>query len=162
MRLPDLHRRLLSDALTSGTAYGLILAGCYAVQAHDLVCRISQDLDLATDTAAGMEEIVQALVSGLRDCGWGISITEVAPRMARLIATDPVTGERCELDILKEIFHKPPAVTDAGPVLSRDDAVGLKVRALHDRGFPRDVIDVHSARDLYATGELERLGDGAR
>jgi hypothetical protein len=36
--------------------------------------------------------------------------------------------------------------TDAGPTLSRDDAVGLKVRALHDRGFPRDVIDVFSAR----------------
>jgi hypothetical protein len=40
----------------------------------------------------------------------------------------------------------------------KDDAVGLKVRALHDRGFPRDVIDVFSARELYPIGELERLG----
>ncbi|WP_051927267.1 sensor histidine kinase [Streptomyces durhamensis] len=102
--------------------------------------------------------IVPALASGLQDAGWGMSITEIAPRMARLIATDPVTGEQCELDVLKEIFHRPPARSDAGPVLSRDDAVGLKVRALHDRGFPRDVIDVYSARDLYTTGELERLG----
>ncbi|MFF4402822.1 hypothetical protein [Streptomyces sp. NPDC001480] len=34
----------------------------------------------------------------------------------------------------------------------------LKVRALHDRGFPREVIDVFSARELYTLGKLERLG----
>ncbi|MFF4259755.1 hypothetical protein ACFY1L_52275 [Streptomyces sp. NPDC001663] len=39
-----------------------------------------------------------------------------------------------------------------------NDAVGLKVRALPDRGFPRDVIDVLSARGLYTVPELERLG----
>jgi hypothetical protein len=59
-----------------------VLAGGYAIQAHDLVSRVSQDLDLATNTAAGMDEIVQALAAGLRDSGWGISITEIAPRMA--------------------------------------------------------------------------------
>ncbi|MGW1564297.1 hypothetical protein ACWCQ1_48840 [Streptomyces sp. NPDC002144] len=36
--------------------------------------------------------------------------------------------------------------------------MGLKVRALHDRGFPRDVIDVFSARELYTIAELECLG----
>src|SRR5262249_32270202 len=59
---------------------------------------------------------------------------------------------------IREIFHKPPADTSAGPVLARDDAGGLKGRALHDCAFPRDVIDVYSARDLYTPGELERLG----
>ncbi|MER6187757.1 hypothetical protein [Streptomyces sp. NPDC001652] len=48
MRLPELHRRLLSDALDSGQAFRLVLAGGYAVQAHELVSRASQDLDLAT------------------------------------------------------------------------------------------------------------------
>jgi hypothetical protein len=158
MKLPDLHRRLLSDALQCGTTYGLVLAGGYAIQAHDLVSRISQDLDLATDAAADMTEIAQTLVSGLEEKGWAISVVEIAPRMARLVATDPVVNAHCEVDILKEIFHKPPAQTDAGPTLSRDDAVGLKVRALHDRGFPRDVIDIFSARDLYTAGEFERLG----
>ncbi|MBZ9641578.1 hypothetical protein K8369_19725, partial [Streptomyces sp. PSKA30] len=74
------------------------------------------------------------------------------------LATDATPGEACGLDTLKEICPRPPAQTDAGPTLSRDDAVGLKVRALHDRGFPRDVIDVFSARELYTIGELERLG----
>jgi hypothetical protein len=158
MKLPDLHRRLLADALACGSTYRLVLAGGYAIQAHELVSRVSQDLELATNATAGMDEIVRTLAAGLEDGGWGISVTEIAPRMARLIATDPMTGERCELDVPKEVFHKPPADTETGPVLSRDDAVGLKVRALRDRGFPRDVIDVYSARDLYTTGELERLG----
>lgn len=79
-------------------------------------------------------------------------------RQSNRTDSDTVTGEACEIDILKEIFHRPPTLTDAGPTLSRDDAVGLKVRALHDRGFPRDVIDVFSARELYTIGELERLG----
>ncbi|MEU5324121.1 nucleotidyl transferase AbiEii/AbiGii toxin family protein [Streptomyces sp. NPDC021056] len=158
MRLPELHRRLLSDALDSGQAYRLVLAGGYAVQAYELVSRASQDLDLATDAPADMAEITRAVTAGLQDKGWTIRTIEVAPRMARLLATDAVTGEACEIDILKEIFHRPPTLTDAGPTLSRDDAVGLKVRALHDRGFPRDVIDVFSARELYTIGELERLG----
>ncbi|MER5911911.1 nucleotidyl transferase AbiEii/AbiGii toxin family protein [Streptomyces sp. NPDC001982] len=157
MRLPELHRRLLSDALDSGHAYRLVLAGGYAIQAHELVSRTSQDLDLATDAPQGMSEITRVVAAGLEAKGWEIRIVEVAPRMARLLATDVTTGAACELDILKEIFHRPPAHTDAGPTLSRDDAVGLKVRALHDRGFPRDVIDVFSARELYTIGELERL-----
>ncbi|MFF4805546.1 nucleotidyl transferase AbiEii/AbiGii toxin family protein [Streptomyces sp. NPDC001351] len=128
------------------------------MQAHELVSRASQDLDLATDAPAGMNEITDAVVAGLEERGWAIRTVEVAPRMSRPLATDTATDQSCELDILKEIFHKPPAQTESGPMLSRDDAVGLKVRALHDRGFPRDVIDVFSARELYTIAELERLG----
>ncbi|WP_461070680.1 hypothetical protein [Streptomyces pseudoechinosporeus] len=84
-----------------------------------------------------MNEITGIVADGLENKGWVIRVVEVAPRMARLLATDSATGAACELDILKEIFHRPPTLTDAGPTLSRDDAVGLKVRALHDRGFPR-------------------------
>ncbi|MER8009594.1 nucleotidyl transferase AbiEii/AbiGii toxin family protein [Streptomyces sp. NPDC094149] len=158
MKLPDLHRRLLSDALESGQAYRLVLAGGYAIQAYELVSRASQDVDLATDAPADMTEITGVVAAGLAERGWTIRVVEIAPRMSRLLATETVTGASCEIDILKEIFHRPPTRTEAGPTLSRDDAVGLKVRALHDRGFPRDVIDVFSARELYAIAELEHLG----
>lgn len=158
MRLPELHLRLLRDVLDSGRAYRLVLAGGYAIQAHELVSRISQDLDLATDAPQDMDEITGVVAAGLEARGWRIHVVEVAPRMARLVATDAATGEACELDLLKEIFHRPPTQTEAGLTLSRDDAVGLKVRALHDRGFPRDVIDVFSARELYTTTDLEHLG----
>jgi hypothetical protein len=114
------------------------------------------------DAPAGMNEITGVVAADLEDKGWTVRIVEIAPRMSRLLATDTATGAFCELDILKEIFHKPPTQTESGPPLSRDDAVGLKVRALHDCGFPRDVIDVFSARELYTITELERLGGAAR
>jgi hypothetical protein len=34
----------------------------------------------------------------------------------------------------------------------------MSVRALGDRGLPRDVIDVYAARHLYSAVELEQLG----
>ena len=57
-------------------------------------------------------------------------IIGVDRRSARMTATDPATGEQCELDILKEVFNQPPAVTAYGPVLDLEDAVGGKVCAL--------------------------------
>ncbi|MFI2452576.1 nucleotidyl transferase AbiEii/AbiGii toxin family protein [Streptomyces sp. NPDC019539] len=62
-----------------------------------------------------------------------------------VLVTDPDTGEECEVDVLKEAFWAPPAQTPYGPVLSLDDVIGTKVRALADRGTVRDFIDVQAA-----------------
>jgi hypothetical protein len=43
-----------------------------------------------------------------------------------MTAADPDTGEQCELDILREIFSRPPAVTPYGPVLALYDVIGTK------------------------------------
>ncbi|MGW2563379.1 nucleotidyl transferase AbiEii/AbiGii toxin family protein [Streptomyces sp. NPDC001514] len=158
MRLPALHQQLLADALEAGAPHGLVLAGGYAVQAHRLVSRVSQDLDFATTNPAGMDVIVAHLVQALTEKGWQLSVVEVTPRMSRLRVTDPGSEETVELDVLKEIFSRPPEESEVGPVLSRDDTIGLKTRAVHDRGFPRDFLDVFSARHLYTTTDLERLG----
>jgi len=43
--------------------------------------------------------------------------------------------------------------------LAIDDAIGLKVRALHERTTHRDFIDVRAATNAgYSRGDLERLG----
>jgi hypothetical protein len=42
--------------------YGLAVAGGYAIKAHGLVERPSEDIDFATGTAVPMEEIVAASV----------------------------------------------------------------------------------------------------
>lgn len=49
MNLSTLHYRLLADVLAIGTPYPLAITGGYAVQAHGLVERLSQDLDVATE-----------------------------------------------------------------------------------------------------------------
>ncbi|WP_327354013.1 nucleotidyl transferase AbiEii/AbiGii toxin family protein [Streptomyces sp. NBC_01304] len=158
MRMPELHRRLLADAFEVGGVFGLALMGGYAVQAHGVVSRPSQDLDFATQDPAPIEDIVEVLTAGLGKRGWRISNVSVTPRLARLLATDPVTEASCEVDLLKEVLWRPPVVMDVGPVIDIADVVATKMRALGDRGLPRDAIDVHAMSADHPMAELERLG----
>lgn len=84
MNLSDLHRRLLSDVLAIGTPYPLVITGGYAVQAHGLVDRLSQDLDVATENPAPMAEITRSLIAGLAERGWRVREVGVDPLSGRL------------------------------------------------------------------------------
>ncbi|MFJ9945177.1 nucleotidyl transferase AbiEii/AbiGii toxin family protein [Streptomyces erythrochromogenes] len=159
MKLSDLHRRLLTAVIDIGTPYPLVITGGYAVQAHGLVQRLSQDLDVATENPAPMAEIAASLEHGLASRGWQVRVIDVDPLSARLMAADPDTGEECEVDVLKEHFWTSPVQTEYGPVLAFDSVVGTKVRALADRGAVRDLIDVHAASRHRTLRELERLGE---
>ncbi|MDX3458506.1 hypothetical protein PV396_42345 [Streptomyces sp. ME02-8801-2C] len=90
--LPDLpahHRRLLSDTLDLGRPYGLALMGSYAIQAHGIGHRPSQDLDFATTHPTALPQIADHLTQGLSARGWRISAVHTAPLKARFLATDP-------------------------------------------------------------------------
>ncbi|MET9850873.1 nucleotidyl transferase AbiEii/AbiGii toxin family protein [Streptomyces ossamyceticus] len=158
MKLTPLHERLLADILDLGSPYPLVLTGGYAVQAHGLVERFSRDLDVATENPAPMEEIVASLTAGLCARGWQTTHVQTDPLSGRFLVTDLDTGEECEVDVLKEAFWAPPAQTPYGPVLSLDDVIGTKVRALADRGTVRDLIDVQAASRHRSTADLESLG----
>jgi Nucleotidyl transferase AbiEii toxin, Type IV TA system len=158
MNLTDLHRRLLRDVLEIGVAHGFVITGGYAVQAHGLVNRLSRDLDVATQSPAQMEAIAAALADELSVRGWQVRKIEADPLSARMMIIDPVTGESCEVDMLKEAFYHPPQTTEYGPVLALEDVIGTKVRALADRGAARDLIDVRAASSLFSTADLENLG----
>jgi hypothetical protein len=158
MNLNALHRRLMQDVLEVGNSLPLVITGGYAIQAHQLVDRLSRDIDVATDSGIPMEDITATVVAGLTGRGWEMSIIGVDPRSARMMATDPATGEQCELDILREVFSQIPETTPYGPVLALYDVIGTKVRALAGRGLPRDLIDIHAASQLCSNTELESLG----
>jgi hypothetical protein len=158
VKLPPLHERLLADILDLGSPYPLVLTGGYAVQAHGLVQRFSRDLDVATENPAPMQEIVASLTAGLAERGWRTTHVQTDPLSGRFLVTDVVTGEECEVDVLKEAFWAPPAQTPYGPVLSLDDVIGTKVRALADRGAVRDLIDVQAASRHRSLADLETLG----
>ncbi|MEU6619451.1 nucleotidyl transferase AbiEii/AbiGii toxin family protein [Streptomyces litmocidini] len=158
MNLTELHRRLLPDVLAVGDVYPLVLTGGYAVQAHGLVDRLSKDLRVATENPEPMEEIAATVRAGLEQLGWQLRGSETDPLSARLIVTDTATGEECEVDVLKEALWRPPVKTEHGLVLSLEDVVGTKVRALADRGLARDLIDVRAAADRWSHIELEELG----
>ncbi|MEU6194118.1 nucleotidyl transferase AbiEii/AbiGii toxin family protein [Streptomyces sp. NPDC047061] len=158
MKATDLHRRLLADLLSVGTPYPLALTGGYAAQAHGLVERLSQDLDVATENPSAMEGIADTVAAGLRERGWDVRTLETDPLSARLMVTDAASGEECEVDVLKEALWRPLVQTELGLTLSLEDVVGTKVRALADRGLARDLIDVHAAADRWSRLDLEDLG----
>jgi hypothetical protein len=158
MNLNALHRRLLQDVLEIGNAFPFVITGGYAVQAHGLVDRLSRDIDVATNSSIPMTSLADHLVAGLIGRGWQVRVIGVDPISARFMVTDPGTSEDCEVDILKEGFNRPPESTPWGPVLALDDVIGTKVRALADRGYPRDLVDIHAAARIRSQGELESLG----
>ena len=108
-------------------------------------------------SALPLDVITDRLASVYCGAGYDVQVIETAPTMARFEVNDG--DQRCEVDLLKAGIQ-PPVRLDIGPVLALDDAVGLKVGALHDRGTHRDFIDVHAAhiRGGYSLHELERLG----
>lgn len=153
--MDTLHRRLLRVGFAAGDDLGLVLAGGYAMCAHELVNRPSQDIDFATATALPLPTVVARLSDAYRAAGFTARIVEVTPRMARILVADDTAS--CEVDLLKEAIG-PPARLAIGPVLAFDDAVGLKMRALHDRAAHRDYIDVRAAHERLSWNELEQLG----
>ncbi|WP_320065941.1 nucleotidyl transferase AbiEii/AbiGii toxin family protein [Micromonospora sp. RTGN7] len=150
-----LHRRLLKVGFDAGDDLGLVLAGGYAMWAHELVNRPSQDIDFATASTLPLSTVVRRLADAYEDAGFSAQVVEANPRMARMIVSDDAAS--CEVDLLKEALG-PPARLSIGPVLAFEDAVGLKVRALHDRAAHRDYIDIHAANSRLGWTELEALG----
>jgi hypothetical protein len=117
MNLNDLHRRLLQDVLEIGNALPLVITGGYAVQAHRIVDRFSRDIDMATDSTVAMETIVATVVEGLAERGWRVEVIGVDPHGARMMTTDPDSGEQCELDV-HEISSTSTPRPGFGPLLN--------------------------------------------
>ncbi|MGW3203886.1 nucleotidyl transferase AbiEii/AbiGii toxin family protein [Streptomyces sp. NPDC001135] len=158
MNVPEPHHRLLADVVTAGGAYGLVLAGGYALQAHGLVRRPHGNLDFATESSEGMDRIAAAVGATLEARGRQVRAGAVATLTAQLTVTDPPTGEPCALALHKEAFWQPPELTEYGPALSLEDAVGTKIRALYDRGAAVDLIDARAAAARFSLPDLEELG----
>ncbi|GAA3846444.1 hypothetical protein GCM10022226_82520 [Sphaerisporangium flaviroseum] len=158
MEMPPFHQRILSAALGVCDAHGLVLAGGYAMRAHGLVERPSQDLDFATVAFTPLEEITEDLAKALERDGLRVEHQRDSPRLARLTVSDPVTEQTAAVDLMKEPLQRPAVDMEICPVAGIDDVVGMKVGALCGRALPRDFIDVVSVADRYGFPDLERLG----
>jgi hypothetical protein len=150
------HGRLLQAVLPVCAEYGLALAGGYAIKAHGLVDRPSDDIDLATAANAPVAEIMTALAGAYRDCGYEVQVLDIDARKGHLLVTLPLGGTY-RVDVLKEPLNHPFAMMESGPVIGLADAVALKMSALHDRVMPRDLLDVHGASAHFSGPELISL-----
>ncbi|HZI73791.1 MAG TPA: nucleotidyl transferase AbiEii/AbiGii toxin family protein, partial [Gemmatimonadales bacterium] len=116
--------------------YGLALAGGYAIKAHGLVTRPSDDVDFATGHGAPVEEITEALADAYRRAGFEVQVLRASGRKGHLDVELP-SGAAYRVDVLKEPLNHSPTMMSFVPVLALADAVALKVGALHDRGLLR-------------------------
>lgn len=145
---------MMEIGFTAGARFGLALAGGYAVQAHELVERPSKDVDFAYSRQTPISEIVDVLADAYRAAGYDVRMLGATERVARMYVDTPEGG--CEVDVLMEALQPPVRMT-LGPVVSFEDAVGLKVRALYGRSVHRDLIDVHAAHEHFGWQALEAL-----
>jgi hypothetical protein len=72
------HERLTGIALGVAAAYGFALAGGYAVQAHGILDRPSEDIDLFTawERRGEFSVAVDAVVGAYRSSGYGVEVLQ--------------------------------------------------------------------------------------
>jgi hypothetical protein len=156
------HRELARIGLAATQGYGFALAGGYALAAHDLVDRATEDVDLFTNHLDPDEftRAVEAISVAFTQAGHPVTVVRRAELYARVHVgqDDPV-----QVELAYDWRSENPARFDIGPVLDRDDVVAGKVLALWERQEARDYIDVHAAlaSGEYTEGDLLRLAQRA-
>ncbi|GAA1265257.1 nucleotidyl transferase AbiEii/AbiGii toxin family protein [Streptomyces javensis] len=144
--MDELHRRLIRiglDALAED--YGYALAGGYAVQAHHIVNRVSDDVDLFAPferASREMEQAAERITTAYEAAGYDVEQVHLTPTYTRLNVTDRAVGTQSKVELVAEFLHHSPVDSDLGPVLHRDDVAAGKTSALFTRAEVRDAIDV--------------------
>lgn len=149
-------------ALAELETFGFCLAGGYAVHAHGLVERPSEDIDLFTSRAhvAEFPQAVQTAVRAFEANGLSVNIELATDEFARLWVADASARSKVELGI--DWRAHPPMQLGIGAVLHIEDAVANKVCALFSRALVRDFVDVHAVAcsGQFAPADLLQLAVG--
>lgn len=142
--MDELQDELVRIGLTSLAGYGFALAGGYALQAHGVVDRMSEDVDLFTDRwdPDQFSHAVEAVVDAYRRHGLEVGVVRRAETFARLHVRDPSTGRLGEVDLAADYRGHEPDTLTIGPVLAEADAVASKVATVFSRGYARDYLDL--------------------
>jgi hypothetical protein len=154
--MDPVHLRLAEIGLRVAARYGFALAGGYAVQAHGILDRPSEDIDLFTawERRDDFATAVDAVVGGYRDAGYSVEVTQRFDTFSRLAVTDPAEPEHpYKVELAANWRALPPVMMDVGPVLHADDVLAGKMSALYTRAEPRDFLDIDAA---LTTGRYSR------
>lgn len=142
MNLTDLHRRLLADVLAVGDAYPLALTVGYAVQAHGLVDRLSQHLDVATENPDRMEDIaaVTSIISSRP------RVSQIRCRRLPLIFSAPSRprGPAPTTVSALTVRRAAPVLQPPGHLQQRPDPLSLGIRQIRVASRTRSVRSVAS------------------
>jgi len=154
-------------ALAAAREHGFALAGGHALIVHGIVDRPTEDVDLFTDEADGVQAAAALVVTALERAG--LDVEEIAETTELGDVFDGFERDMVEFEVrggahvvrlqmVRFDRGRRPVVMDIGPVLHLDDVIGTKVAALATRAYPRDIIDVAAALGRYTHGQLIELG----
>ena len=127
------HLKLAEVALRAASCYGFALAGGYAVQAHGILDRPSEDVDLFTawERRGDFATAVDAVVDSYRAEGYAVEVVRQFETFAQLAVTDSTAPDRSyKIELAANWRSLPPVMMDVGPVLHIDDVVAGKMSAL--------------------------------
>ena len=164
--MDSVHLKLAELGLRVAGRYGFALAGGYAVQAHGILSRPSEDVDLFTawERRADFSAAVAAVIEAYRAHGYTVEVVQQFDTFARLAVTDPVAADQpYKVELAANWRSLPPVMMDIGPVLHIDDVVAGKMSALFTRAEPRDFLDIDAAlvTGRYTREQLLELAEQA-
>lgn len=162
----DIFRDVARIALAVATKHGFVLGGGVAWLVNGLVHRPTEDVDLFTDTAGGVEAAAGEVTAALTAAGYRV-VREEGDELFEGMSADiqeflvATTDRALRLTLCRLDRQKTPVVMDLGPVMHLDDLVATKVAALVNRREVRDYIDVAAALEKYPLGRVLELGHAA-
>ena len=134
--------RIVGQALSP---HGFALGGGYGLQAHGITDRLSKDLDTYTESqeASVYQNGEESLLAALTEAGFRCTVERRDSWFRQIIVTNPPNGEQVGVDLGYDYrLHPPVRIKGIGPVLSLDDVIAGKTRALVDRQAERDYADI--------------------
>ncbi len=123
------HERLARVGLAALAEYGFALAGGYAVQAHGILDRPSEDIDLFTTLAseARFAEAVRVAAAAFAADGLSVEVLVENPGFARLLVIDASGGRSSKVELGIDWRQYPPTTLDIGP--SSPEMMPLRTRS---------------------------------
>jgi hypothetical protein len=120
----------LSPPKSTRDDFGFAPAGGYAVQAHRIVQRLSDDVDLFApiERRGEMPAATERIVGVLGEHGYRVEVVQQAETYVRLMVTDPLSGHDTKIELVAEFLQQPPVASEWGPVLHRDAAGKIGAR----------------------------------
>jgi hypothetical protein len=118
------------------------------VQAHGIVQRPSEDVDLFTawERRADFAAAVDAVTDAYARHGYTVAVAQRFETFARLAVTESHNPDRSyKVELAANWRAEPPVQMEIGPVLHADDVIAGKMSALYTRAEPRDFLDVDAA-----------------
>jgi Nucleotidyl transferase AbiEii toxin, Type IV TA system len=150
------HERLIRVGLVALADRGFVLAGGYALAAHGIGSRPSDDVDFFTDRRdCDFGRATDELAAAYRADGHDVAVVRQAPEFVRL-----VVSRRTSVDLARDYRSRPAVRLDLGPVLDLEDAAGSKVATIYGRAAAKDFLDLQELLGSGFTAErLLELGD---